>query len=89
MSAYNAGVLVGVLIALLILLGLLVGGILLIVSSRKDARLARRYDADPNRHGGRPKAGTGKLVGGIVMVVIAALGILGQLASAVTRTGVQ
>jgi len=88
-SAAGLGYLVGALIVLLVLLGLVVGGILLVVSSRRAARAARAHAADPHAAGPPPGTGTGKLVGGIVMLVVGALGLLGQCANAVTRAGVQ
>lgn len=89
MSAAGLGYLVGALIGLLVLLGLIVGGILLVVSSRRSARAARAHAADPYASGPAPGTGTGKLVGGIVMLVVGGLGLLGQCANAVTRAGVQ
>jgi len=83
-SAAGIGYLLGALLVLLVLLGLVVGGILLVVSSRRSARAARNQAA-----GSAPARGTGKLVGGIAMLVVGGLGLLGQCANAVTRAGVQ
>ena len=67
-SAADIGYLVGALVGLLIVLGLLVGGILLVVSARKSARAARQQANDPYSGGPPVSRGTGKLVGGIVMI---------------------
>jgi hypothetical protein len=82
-SAADIGYLVGALVGLLIVLGLLVGGILLVVSARKSARAARQQVEDPYSVGPPVSRGTGKLVGGIVMIVIGGLGLLGRCAAAV------
>lgn len=89
MSAAGIGFLIGVLIGLAILLGLLVGGILLVVSSRKSARLAQQHASDPFAQGPPPGRGTGKLVGGIVMIVVGALGLLGQCANVANQATMQ
>lgn len=89
MSAGDIGYVIGVLIGLALLIGLLVGGILLVVSSRRAARRAREHVLDPAAPGPTPSRGTGKLVGGIVMIAIAGLGLLGQCASAALRAGQQ
>jgi len=91
-SAAGIGYVIGALIGFAVLVGLLVGGILLVVSSRRSARRAREHEVTPG--GGLQAApgrgrGTGKLVGGIVMIVIGALGLLGQCAGAVVRAGAQ
>lgn len=89
MSAAGIGFVVGLLIGLAILVGLLVGGILLVVSSRRSARLARQHASDPYAQGPPPGRGTGKLVGGIVMIVVGALGLLGQCANVVNQASMQ
>jgi len=88
-SAAGIGYVIGILIGLAILIGLLVGGILLVVSARRSARRAREHALDPARGDVAPGRGTGKLVGGIVMIVLGALGLLGQCANAVVQAGVQ
>lgn len=88
-SAAGIGYVIGILIGLAVLIGLLVGGILLVVSSRRSARRARDHAHDPHATGPVPSAGTGKLVGGIVMVVLGSLGLLGQCANLALQAGTQ
>jgi ABC-type nickel/cobalt efflux system permease component RcnA len=86
-SAEGIGYLIGVLLVLVILVGLLVGGILLVISSRKNARRAREHAQNlDHATSPTPSRGTGKLIGGIIMIVIGALGLLGQCANAVNRS---